>query len=252
MRYTTIISAFLLLFLIACKATKNNGLRSNDPASQVLSKTLHAHGGTLYDEAHFSFVFRKKKYTFHNKKDGYQYTTRYTKDGQEILDVLSNTDFIRTIDGKEIPLSSKDKSRYGASVNSVIYFATLPHKLTDPAVNLSYKGETKVKGKRYQILEVKFDKEGGGKDHDDEFYYWINMDTHLIDYLAYNYTVNGGGVRFRSAYNKRQYHGIHFQDYVNYKAAVGTALSELPQLYEEGKLEELSRIETEDVRLIDN
>jgi hypothetical protein len=29
--------------------------------------------------------------------------------------------------------------------------------------------------------------QNGGADFDDEFHYWINKQTHKIDYLAYNY-----------------------------------------------------------------
>ena len=59
--------------------------------------------------------------------------------------------------------------------------------------------------------------------------------------------MSGGGVRFRSAYNSRKVGGIIFQDYINFKAAVGTPLANLPKLFEQGKLKELSRIETKNV-----
>jgi hypothetical protein len=52
---------------------------------------------------------------------------------------------------------------------------------------------------------------------DDELHYWINKDTHKIDYLAYSCQVNDGGVRFRSAFNTRVA-GVTFQDYINYEA----------------------------------
>jgi hypothetical protein len=38
------------------------------------------------------------------------------------------------------------------------------------------------------------------KDFDDEYMYWIK-DTRKVDYLAYSYHVNDGGVRFRAAFN---------------------------------------------------
>ena len=59
--------------------------------------------------------------------------------------------------------------------------------------------------------------------------------------------MNGGGVRFRSAYNSRNVGGIIFQDYVNYKAEMGTPLGDLPKLFEQGRLKELSKIDTENV-----
>ena len=161
---------------------------------------------------------------------------------------MTNSDFTRMVDGQEIELSDKKKSGYSGSLNSVIYFATLPYKLQDPAVNTAYKGTTTIKGKNYEVLEITFDEEGGGKDHEDVYYYWINQKTKVIDYLAYNFQVNNGGVRFRSAYNSRNVDGIIFQDYINFKAPVGTPLSELPKLFEKEELKQLSVIATESVK----
>ena len=134
----------------------------------------------------------------------------------------------------------------------MVYFATLPHKLKDPAVNKSYKGTTTIKGKTYHVLQISFNEEGGGVDHEDIYHYWINTETNYIDYLAYNFIVNGGGVRFRSAYNPRTVDGIRFQDYVNYKAPKGTPLADLPGLLEKGELKQLSLIETEEVKNLGN
>lgn len=217
------------------------------PADLLLKKALTAHGGERYIQAEYVFVFRKKDYRFKNDGNNYRYESSTQKDGSTIVDVLENGQFSRSIDGQLTRLTPKQIAAGTESLNSVIYFATLPAKLTDPAVNLEYAGPHIIKGQRYEALQVSFDEEGGGTDHDDNFRYWINEETGRIDYLAYDYTVNGGGVRFRSAYNPRVVNGILFQDYVNYKAPLGTDLSELPMLYASGKLEELSRIETEDV-----
>jgi len=247
-------NSFILLlvssfFFIACNSTKNTNSNSTPltPAEKILQKTVKAHGGTKYDKAHFSFTFRDKHYTFKNKNEQYVYSRTSEKDGKKTVDILENGNVKRMVDGVAIELSEKQKSGLSGGLNSVIYFATLPHKLQDKAVKKSHKGTTSIKGMTYDILEITFEQEGGGRDHDDVFHYWINQKNNVIDYLAYNYQVNGGGVRFRSAYNSRTVGGIIFQDYVNYKAAVGTPLADLPKLYEEGKLKELSRIETENV-----
>ena len=209
---------------------------------------VKAHGGKRYDQAHYEFIFRKNKYTFKNSKEGIECTVQKTKNGKTTFDKMTNSDFTRMVDGQEIELSDKKKSGYSGSLNSVIYFATLPYKLQDPAVNTAYKGTTTIKGKNYEVLEITFDEEGGGKDHEDVYYYWINQKTKVIDYLAYNFQVNNGGVRFRSAYNSRNVDGIIFQDYINFKAPVGTPLSELPKLFEKEELKQLSVIATESVK----
>jgi len=244
MKFNTLVLFSILGLLCSCK-TQQKIQKTLSPAEKILNKTLAAHGGDKYANAHYQFVFRNKTYTFKNNNDFYEYRMTQEKDGKKITSIL-NKGFTRTSTGQ--PLTEKHRKGAAASLNSVIYFATLPYKLMDKAVNKKHVGSTTIKEKDYEILEISFDKEGGGTDHDDVFYYWINKENHVIDYLAYNYQVSGGGVRFRSAYNTRNVGGILFQDYINYKAAVGTPLRNLPKLWEQGILKELSRIETEDIK----
>ncbi len=213
----------------------------------LLNETIAAHGGDLYDQAHYTLNFRKKKYTFKNEKGRYKYTVKSTKDGDEIYDILENGRLTRTINGSEVSLSNKDIAKYSEALNSVIYFATLPHKLNDKAVTKTYEGTTMIRGVHYDILGITFKQEGGGTDFDDNFHYWIHHETKTVDYLAYSYSTNEGGVRFRSAYNPRTVDGIRFQDYINYEAPIGTALKDLPSLYEKDSLKELSRIISEEI-----
>lgn len=216
-------------------------------AEQLLLETFRAHGGDLYHTASYSFQFRDKLYVFVHDHGGYLYSVSHNENGNAILDELNNGTFSRKINGRPTELTEKEISKYTEALNSVVYFATLPHKLRDKAVNKTYGGKTTIQGKNYDILEITFDQEGGGKDHDDEFRYWIDTDTKHIRYLAYRYSSNDGGVRFRSAYNPRMVSGIRFQDFINYEAPVGTPLDSLPGLYEAGKLKELSKIETANV-----
>ncbi len=217
-------------------------------AEKVLNRTVEAHGGKRYDSANYSFVFRDKTYTFRNDGTNFRYSVTEEKDGSTTIDVLDNGQLTRTVNGTEVKLSAKDIAKYSESLNSVVYFATLPHKLLDPAVQLTLLPPANIKGKAYYTLMVQFAEEGGGVDHDDNYRYWINQRTDRIDYLAYDYKTNGGGVRFRSAYNPRVVGGIVFQDYVNYKAPIGTKLDDLTAMFDRGELEELSRIETSQVR----
>ncbi|AUC16773.1 hypothetical protein BTO06_17195 [Tenacibaculum sp. SZ-18] len=221
-------------------------------AEKIVNNTIEAHGGELYDEASYRFSFRNKEYTFINKENEFKYTLKKVSNKKDtVLDILENGVFTRRVNGKQVSLSEEDASKYGESLNSVVYFATLPHKLNDSAVKKLYKGEIEIKGENYDVIEVTFKQEGGGKDFEDKYYYWINKKSHKMDYLAYTYKVNGGGVRFRSSYNRINVGGIIFQDYINYKAEVGTYLKDLPVLYENDKLKEVSRINIENINLIE-
>ncbi|WP_308992731.1 DUF6503 family protein [Mariniflexile litorale] len=214
-------------------------------ATLIVNKAMDAHGGALYDSAHYEFVFRGDTYHFKNMGKQYEYSKTFKKEGVLTKDVLKNGSFYRLVNGDTLTLPPKVITSATGAINSVIYFATLPHKLGDDAVIKTYLGNTQIKGEKYNMIGVTFKKEGGGADFDDAYCYWIHTETHLVDYLAYNYHVNKGGVRFRSAYNRSVVDGITFQDYVNYEAEVGTSLIDLPQLYEAGKLNPLSKIETE-------
>ena len=255
------------IFTIACFTSCNTKEKKRDSKAQevtaahptptsltksekLLNQAIEAHGGDLYTTAHYAFVFRGNTYQFKNEGSNYEYTKIYKKDDALIKDVLNNGAFSRTVNNVSVDLTDKEITSGTGAINSVIYFATLPYKLNDEAVNSKYIEMTTIKGETYDVIEVTFNQDGGGEDHDDEYYYWMNTTTNKIDYLAYNYSVNKGGVRFRSAYNKRVVHGITFQDYVNYEAPVGTPLKDLPKLFEAKKLKALSKIETEQVVIL--
>lgn len=216
-------------------------------ADSIINTAIKAHGGDLYTNADYSFTFRDKKYRFKNDGNNYEYSSEVQKGDSLIKDVMINSDFTRYINSQKQNLTAEDGGKYGESLNSVIYFATLPHKLQDASVHKKYVEETTIKGKKYDVIEVTFGQDGGGKDFDDQYQYWINKETHLMDYFAYNYQVNEGGVRFRAAFNTRVVNGVTFQDYINYEAPVKTPLKDLPALYEQAKLKEASKILTENV-----
>jgi len=246
--------------LLACntKVKKGNNaiLTQEEPTPEVvtlskaeliLNEAIEAHGGDLYNTAYYQFEFRGDTYKFKNNGQNFEYTKISRKDDALTEDVLKNDLFSRKEDGHFLALTQKKINSAKGALNSVIYFATLPYKLNDASVNKTFIENTTIKGEPYAVIGVTFNEEGGGEDFDDAYHYWINTTTHKIDYLAYNYSVNEGGVRFRSAYNKRVVNGITFQDYINYEAEVGTPLKDLPKLYEAGELKELSKIETENV-----
>lgn len=235
---------------VVTPSTQENATTPVKPVSKaevILNQAIEAHGGDLYNSANYSFVFRDNTYNFKNDNQNYKYTKISKKNNSITIDVLKNGKLYRTVNGDTVNLNEKQIKGATGGINSVIYFATLPHKLNDASVNKTYIGDITIKEKNYAVLGITFNQEGGGDDFDDEYRYWINTETKKIDYLAYNYSVNKGGVRFRASYNKRVVDGIIFQDYTNYEAEVGTPLDLLPELFETGKLKELSKIKTENI-----
>ena len=192
---------------------------SKSKAQQIIAEAIEAHGGGKYKQAEIEFDFRNKHYKYLQNGGAYQYE-RIFKDtsDQKVRDVLTNDSFIREIADETVDVSEEWKGKYSNSVNSVMYFLMLPFRLEDSAVNASYVGESKIKGEPYYKVKVTFGQEGGGKDYQDIFMYWFHQDKKTMDYLAYSYDVDGGGVRFREAINKREVEGLLFQDYNNFKA----------------------------------
>jgi hypothetical protein len=241
----------LLLFIVACgpESEQETIHPGQTPIDALMNKVFEAHG----ELGDFSFDFRENSYTFSiNDDNEFSYSKTVITDSTLTVDVLTNEFFERSINGEPQELNQLEINKYSESLNSVIYFTCSPLNLSDPAVNIDIKPDKTIKEQAYDVIEVTFDAEGGGTDHEDIFYYWFNKETHIMDYMAYSYNVNGGGVRFRSAYNSRMVAKMRFQDYVNYGAPVGTPLESLPGLFEQGELEELSRIEMVNVSVLIN
>ncbi len=218
---------------------------SQTPTAKVLIQNCIAyHGGKNFNKYNFSFEFRNYQYTVASKKGVYRYTRSYSDDnGIKHRQVLSNEGYQQYENELETVPDLKTKAARKEAINSVVYFAMLPQALNDQAVIAEYSGSQRIVNKYYHIVKVSFAQQGGGVDHSDIFYYWMDQEDYSIDYLAYSYTTNGGGTRFRAAFNPRRIEGILIQDYINYTADKGADMLSLPELYEQGKLSELSRIE---------
>ena len=222
----------------------------NEPlpdAQSVVDKSIEAAGGDLYRTSEISFTFRDRDYRAY-RESGTRLLMRITEtDTARIEDLLSGSSFERRIDGVPQILADSTRMSLAESVNSVHYFAYLPQGLNDAAVNKTYLGLEKMGDSEYHKIQVTFDQEGGGTDFEDVFVYWFNAETYYPDYLAYEYNTNGGGKRFREAYNERRVGGIRFADYRNFKYTGPLHISELDSLFLKDKLEFLSLIELQNI-----
>lgn len=232
----------ILLFLSACNFGPD--------AQSVIDKAIAVHGGENYDNASIQFSFRDRHYTVIRADGKYKYSRMYNDSSRVILDEMDNNSFERRVNGELVEVLEKDQARYSSSINSVIYFALLPYALNDPAVIKKYLGETIVDGEPYYEVQVTFKQEGGGEDFEDVFVYWIHQKKYTLDYLAYEFHVDGGGTRFRKAVNGREVNGIRFADYINYEGvSKEIPLQQYDELYQEGKLEKLSEINLKNIKV---
>ena len=242
-----LIILFGILALSCAKKSKETKLSAKD----IIGKAIEVSGGESFNQSKISFSFRDITYLANRHNGNFTLGRAMEVNGDSIIDFLSNDGFARFINNEFIELSDSLVKTYSASVNSVHYFSVLPYGLNDAAVKKQLLREEHINNADYYVVRVSFEKNGGGEDYEDIFIYWINKETFKPDYIAYSYNEDDGlGVRFRAANNERYVKGLRFVDYNNYKSKEPLIeLTDLAKAFENNKLELLSKIELEDVKV---
>ncbi|MFN6090183.1 MAG: DUF6503 family protein [Cyclobacteriaceae bacterium] len=244
MKFIYVFTFVAFLSLIGC--SENNPQR-------IVDNVIAAAGGEKYLHSSIEFDFRGRHYKGSREggKFSYERIFKNEKDStQTIHDIVSNDGFKRFINDTLTTVPDSMAVKYTSSVNSVLYFALLPYGLNDAPVNKKFLGETTIDDKTYYKIEITFNKEGGGEDHDDRFVYWINTSDYTIGFLAYSYAEDDGiGYRLRKAYNSRKVNGILFSDYINYAPNGKIQLDDIEGLYKKNELKELSKIENTNIQV---
>jgi hypothetical protein len=220
-------------------------------AEKIVDAAIEAYGGKIYESSIIDFDFRNIHYTIYKTPTAFEYIREFTDSTGIIRDVLNNSGFIRTINGVKIDTLTDERiGAFSRSINSVAYFAYLPYGLNDAAAVKAYLGETEVKGKKYHLIKVTFVPEGGGEHYEDEFLYWVGVEDHSLDFIAYSYHTDGGGVRMREVSGVMDVGGIRFQNYLNLKPEdKNTPVEKMQELYLSGNLELLSEINLENIKV---
>lgn len=233
---------YLVFIVIACKETKSL------TANEIVYRAIEVSGGHLYETSTISFEFRDRLYVSKNK--GFIQERTFKSDSLNYTDIKTNDEFQRFINDIPVTVSDSLARLYSNSINSVHYFAQLPYRLYDTSVNKELIGEQSIGSNSYFVVKVTFNKKNGGDDFEDTYVYWFNKVTFKPDYLAYDYHTDGGGVRFRKAYNERYVNGIRFVDYENYKPKDTTVtLTNILDYFLDDKLELLSKIELKHIEV---
>ncbi len=233
-----------LFFILSCYKEENL-------SAKIINESIKVSGGNIFESSEVSFVFRNIRYIGTRNGGAFDLQRQFQDSIGFIKDRYTNDSFVRLVNDIQVEIPDSMVSKYQNSINSVFYFAQLPYKLNDSAVHSEYVNESLINGVKYHKIRVSFDEEGGGKDHDDNFMYWFNTETNFIDYLGYEYITDGGGMRFRTCYNERIIEGMRFVDCVNMKPKIdGSILLEnLDTAFENGDLEELSKIELYNIKV---
>lgn len=241
--------AFLLLLssgslLISCD--------QRTEAEKIVDASIEAHGGKRFETSKIDFDFRNIHYSIFKAPSAYEYIREFTDSTGTVKDVLNNSGFVRTVNGTKIDTLTEERiGAFSRSINSVAYFAFLPYGLNDAAAIKTYLGKTEIKGEKYHQIKVTFMPEGGGEHYEDEFLYWIGEEDYFLDYMAYSYHTDGGGVRMREVSGVMEVGGIRFQNYLNLKPEdKNTPVEKMQDLYISGNLELLSEIILENIKVV--
>lgn len=241
-----------MLLLALCALLFWSACRAEPDAQELIDRALDAHGSATLDRAAVAFDFRGKHFTVTRDGGRFSYERTYADTLESgavvaVREVLRNDGLVREVDGRRVDLTDAERRSLETALNSVVYFALLPYKLNDPAVQKRYLGTDTLAGAPYHEVEVTFRQEGGGRDHQDRFVYWIHAERYTMDYLAYRFHTDGGGVRFRQAVNPRTVGGVRFADYLNFTTDSLAAIEGFDDLMTAGRLEPVSEVRTENV-----
>lgn len=248
-KYQFMKSLFILcsisIVLFSCKPIENEL-----STQEIIDKSIKVTGVDKIKNAKLSFDFRDKHYVALRNEGVFKLNRSFVENNDTIEDVLSNSGFIRFKNSKPIIVLDSMAKKYSESINSVHYFSVLPFGLNDKAVQKKLLGETTIKRTEYYKIQITFAEEGGGVDYDDVFIYWIDKKDFKIDYLAYTFHVNGGGMRFREVRKEHAIQGIILADYNNYKPKESNIkLTSLDKTFEKGELIKASEINLENIEI---
>jgi hypothetical protein len=252
MRPSITVSFLAVLMLAGCATGRGEDRDDVARGHRLIEQARQSHGSAALDNASVEFTFRGDRYVADRENGRFMYTRIWRdEDGREIHDRLSNDGVERLVDGQQVTLEPAEALAAEERVNSVVYFALLPYNLTDSSVRARHVGTDTLRGEPYEAVEVTFEEEGGGRDWEDRFVYWIHRENGTMDYLAYRYHTNTGGTRFREAYNPRVVNGVRFADFRNYAFADGDRqIEDYPARLADGGLRLVSEIVLDSVRVV--
>lgn len=174
----------LLLSILALQSAA-----AQPSAPEVANQVMQALGGKeAWDATRFlRFTFAGRRTHHWDKWSGNHRLEGQTQEGQKFV-VLHNLNTRQGrvwLDGQPAD-AEKTKEllerAYGAWINDT-YWLLMPYKLQDPGVNLTYEGTEQIEGNTYDKLHLTFG--NVGLTPGDEYWAYINRDTHLMDRWAY-------------------------------------------------------------------
>lgn len=108
------IPLFLFLAVLALIAS----CQSRTESEKIIDDAIEAHGGDAYTNSKIEFDFRNIHYTIFKTPDRFEYIREFSDSTGNVVDILNNDGFVRTVNGVKIDtLSEEWIGKYSRSVN---------------------------------------------------------------------------------------------------------------------------------------
>lgn len=220
-------------------------------APPIVERAIAHHGGELYERAEIAFDVCSKSgcYDVRTRTDGGLFDHAVAgRVGEHRREVRWSNDRLEVRhDGEPVAVAPGDERVYRDWAMARIYFALLPYRLADPSVRHEDRGLVDWRGRKLHQVKVTFEP-GTSTAADDEYLYWFDPETGRVEYFAYSYSGNPGGLRFRRATHHRRIGGILFFDQENLGVeGPGLSVDLIDADYVDEKMRPVSTVELKNV-----
>ena len=220
---------------------------------EIVDRAIEHHGGEIYRSNSATLDVCSKSGCFHLEtrayRDGFHYTVSGRSRDAELEVASSGEGLTVSKDGKPLVLGPGDDQRYRDWAMARIYFCFLPYRLNDPGVHKKDLGLVDWDGRRLHRVKVTFEPESS-TDATDQYIYWFDPESARLEYFAYSYDDNGGGLRFRRTVNHRRVGGVLFFDQENFGVeGPGLSVDAIDPAYVREKMRHISTVRLKEIHL---
>ncbi len=219
----------------------------------IVDRAIEHHGGEIYRHSETRLDLCSKSGCFHVVAnldgDRWAYTVS-GRSGDSRLQVHSADDALTVRrDGAEEAVAANRERRHRDWAMARVYFCFLPFRLNDPGVFKHDLGLVDWDGRRLHKVKVTF-QAGSSTDAGDQYMYWFDHETARLEYFAYSYDDNGGGIRFRRAVRHRRVGGLLFFDQENLGVdGSGLSVDAIDAAYVRAAMRQVSTVRLEGIEV---
>lgn len=215
-------------------------------AKEILSETIHAHGDSIFHHSLTSYKIDDLEYEIFRNGNISNFRLTRKRDTATYVTTYKNGYLQYFIDDEEQAEGTYAKRVLNFRLEGFIYTSSLPFVLDQNAVILSRLDDVTIRKKNYLVLHATFTKIEDQPEN--EFYLYIDPETHLVAFSAENYEYSGQVDIFKRYFNTRTIKGIVFSDYYSFKAPKeDIPIFELYKLYDIAVLKDYQTIQYQNI-----